>query len=181
MQVLACVSWFQPRVVWGIQPSEFARPSLHCRIENKTTTATAQPPNNLPPHLPINYSTNCPSRPLSTSSMVQSPCSSTQLLKPKASVICPHHHLLNLPHSIDCLLMHTAHAYAKSSKALFILIPKHLPLAHSRSALKHYHASSLTQSKSAKELSEWPSQTSLKLSQEALENSVKSVLWSSVN
>ena len=44
---------------------------LACRIENKTATATAQPPNNLPPHLPINHSTNYPSHlPISFSKLL---------------------------------------------------------------------------------------------------------------
>ena len=33
VQVPACVSWFQPRVVWGIQPSRVASSSLHEEYE----------------------------------------------------------------------------------------------------------------------------------------------------
>ena len=97
MQAPTCISWFQPRVVWGIQPSRSARPSLHkeYRIEwhlqlnqhcssapntshlNQLSTATHLNIHDAHPLLSIYSSTSICSTPL-----------------PSCPTICPHHHVL---------------------------------------------------------------------------------------
>ena len=87
------ISWLQPRVVWGIQPSGITRPSLHCRIENKTATATQQSATSFA-HQSLNQLSITSAVHIINGSITN--CSSTQLLKPKASVICPLHICLSL-------------------------------------------------------------------------------------